>query len=80
MIGLLAPAIGFVVLYLLLRAVVRTWPPPSRLGGYANWRGGEAEHARSLDEERGLANREDDDVRWNWATDETAARAGQSPR
>lgn len=66
MIALLVPAIGFVVLYVLLRLVMRTWPPASGLGGYANWHRGETEHGRALDEERGSVNREDDDVRWHW--------------
>ena len=74
MLGLLLPAIGFVVLYLLLRLVMRSWPSASGHGGYANWRPDDADRGRALSEERGRAIREDDDVRWHWTEDGARSR------
>ena len=56
----LAVIIGMVAA---LALVAKTWPRTSRLGGY---RARNKHDPTAQDQERGGADREDDDAHWNW--------------
>jgi len=69
--ALVATVALLVLIAAALAILGRSWPSSSRRGGFRTWvRGGSGDGASndggSLDEERGEAEREDDDARWHW--------------
>lgn len=76
--------IATVVLVVLIGAALtilaRSWPRSSRLGGYTVWKRGAGQKSLGLDEERGEANREDDDDHWRWDDRQGGEDAERGPR
>ena len=46
--------------------LARSWPRSSRRTGYRTWMRDASRDTQSEAQERGEANREDDDVHWHW--------------